>query len=163
MEFVKRIHPSATLFVGILVAFTLPFGYSAEACGPRTQEYRGTDLLVAHVEPDGDLEYAAAVSHRGLIWSWLLLAATLLGLRATVLNRGRRWATWCVVAATLAFVLGVAVIEAGEPRVGWFLALGAPTAGVVLKILIAFGRWIWRHVGPRFAPAVTTPGEGAVR
>ena len=159
MEFLKRIHPSATLFAGVLLAFTLPFGFSAEACGSQTQPYHGAELLVGHVEPDGDREYADAVANRGLLFGWLLFAAAAVGLAGAVFRGGRLWATWSAVTAVLALALGFFVIDAGDPDVGWFLALLLPTGGVVLKILVALGRWILR----RFAPAVTTPDEPAVR
>jgi hypothetical protein len=155
----NRIHPSATLFVGVVLAFTLPFGYSAEACGSQTQPYHGGELLVGHVESDGDQEYADAVANRGLLFGWLLFAAAVVGLLGAFFRSGRLWATWSAVTAVLALALGFFVIDAGEPDVGWLLALFIPTGGVVLKILMAFGRWTRR----RFAPAVTTPDEPAVR
>ena len=169
MEFLKRIHPSATLFAGVLLAFTLPFGFSAEACGSQTQPYHGAELLVGHVEPDGDREYADAVANRGLLFGWLLFAAAAVGLAGAVFRGGRLWATWSAVTAVHAPARGVFVNDAGDPfrmrpgrsseLIGWFLALLLPTGGVVLKILLALGRWILR----RFAPAVTTPDEPAVR
>ena len=167
MKRIRKIHPSATLFVGILIAFTLPFGYSAQSCGVTTKEYRGVDLLVGHVEPSGpgteEKDYASAVSHRGLLWSWLLMGATLFGLRATILRRGRLWGTWCAVAATLALLLGLLVIDAGDVEIGWLLAFFLPAGGVVLKLFIFLGRWLWRRMPSSFAPGVTTPDEPAVR
>ena len=159
MAFVRRIHLSATFFIGVLLAFTLPFGYSAEACGSQTQPYRGAELLVGHVEADGDEDYAARVAHRGLLFGWLLFGAGVVGLLGAVFRGGRLWATWCAVTAVLALALGFFVIDAGEPDLGWALALFIPAGGVVLKILIALGRWIAK----RFAPAVTTPDELSVR
>jgi hypothetical protein len=163
MKRIRAIHPSAAMFVGVLIAFTLPFGYSAQSCGATTKEYRGADLLVGHVQSDGDDDYAAAVSHRGLVWSWLLIGATLLGLRATILRRGRLWGTWCAVAATLALLLWFLVIDAGEPYIGLELAFLLPAGGAILKLLIFLGRWLWREVPTWFAPSVTTPDEPAVR
>jgi hypothetical protein len=163
MDFLRRIHPSATLFVGVLLAFTLPFGYSAEACGSQTQTYRAADLLVLNVEPGGssaaDAEYAESVAESGLVFAWLLLVAAVLGLRAAVLGGGRRWATWCAVTAALTLLMGFFVIDAGEIDIGWLLTLFLTAGGVVLKILIALGSWLHG----RFAPAVTTPDEPAVR
>lgn len=159
MEFLKRVHPSATLFVGVLLAFTLPFGYSAEACGSQTKPYHGAELLVGHVEADGDQEYADAVAKRGLLFGWLLFAGAAVGLAGAVFRGGRLWATWCAIMAVLSLAFGFFVIDAGDPDVGWFLTLFVPAGGVVLKILIALGRWLHG----RFAPAVTTPDEPAVR
>jgi hypothetical protein len=163
MRRIRAIHPSAALFVGILLAFTLPFGYSAQACGPSTKEYYGAELLVGHVEPDGpgfeDKEYATGVAHRGLVLGWLIFAAAVLGLHTAVRREGRLWATWCAVAAALSLVFAFFVIDAGAPRAGWFIAFFLPAGGVVLKILLALGRWIAK----RFAPSVTTPEEPAVR
>jgi hypothetical protein len=159
MRRIRAIHPSAALFVGILLAFTLPFGFSAEACGSQTQPYRGAELLVGHLEADGDEEYAASVAHRGLVFGWLLFGAGVVGLWGAVRRGGRLWATWCAVTAILSLSFGFVVIDAGDPDIGWALTLFLPTGGVVLKILLALGRWIAR----RFAPAVTTPDEPAVR
>src|SRR5215211_2559703 len=127
------------------------------------EEYRGGELRVAHVEPDGDPEYTQAVPHRGLFWGWLLVVAALFELRAALLNRGRRWATWCAVAASVAFLLYAVVIDAGEARIGWNLAFFLPAGGVVLTVLIALGRWIWSRIAAWFAPAVTTRDGPAVR
>lgn len=143
MNRIRQIHLSATLFVGVLLAFTLPFGYSAEACGPQTKPYHGAELLVGHVEPDGDPEYADGVAHRGLFFAWLLFASAAVGLAGAVYRGGRLWATWSAVTAVLALALGFFVIDAGEPDVGWFLAVLLPTGGVLLKILIALDRWLF--------------------
>jgi hypothetical protein len=158
MKRIRIIHPSATLFVGVLLAFTLPFGYSAEACGPQTQPYHGAELLVGHVE-SSDPEYADDVAKRGLLFGWLLFAAAAVGLAGAACRDGRLWATWCAITAVLSLAFGLFVINAGEPDVGWFLTLAIPAGGVALKIVIALGRWLHGS----FAPAVTTPDEPAVR
>lgn len=166
MKRMKASHPSAALFVGILLAFSLPFGYSAQACGPSTREYRGVDLLRGHVQPDyaesvESREFAAQVARRGIFFGWLLGAAAMIGLFRALFRQGRLWATWCAITAALALVLGLAVGLA-DTDIGWELAFFVPLGGVALKILFAFARLTWRGL-QRLAPVVTTPDRPGVR
>lgn len=150
----SRIHPSATLFAAVLLAFALPFGYSAQACGSTTAPYRGVDLLVGDVQPDGDVEYAEEMSATGLPLSWLLLASALTGLLLAIWKRGKLWATLCTVTATAAFVLGVALDL--NPDVGWVIAFFVPVVGVAVKVLAAIARAIGRLESRPAKVAVTT-------
>lgn len=158
MRRIRAIHPSATLFAGILLAFTLPFGYSTASCGPSTSAYRGVDLLRAHVEPEyGDIataesrEYAESVASNGVAFGWLLFGSALIGLALAVFAGGRLWATCCAFAASLALVLAIA-IDLAESYIGWELAFFLPASGVAAKVFLAIGRFVHRRVRPFAAP-----------
>lgn len=173
MNLIKRIHPSAAVFLGILLAFALPFGHVVESCGSSAVDPTGVDLLIGDVQPvvpagspvtQEDREFAEEVESEAGPFAWIVAVVAFTGLLLAVFLRGARWglcSTGCLVAA---LALGVA-LDAVDYHHGYLLVLGLSAGAVAVRLFLAVARVVDRRgarrpnaLGP---PASAAPSEGA--
>lgn len=154
MNRIRTIHPSAALFVGVLLALMLPFGHAVESCASENADFSGIDLLVYDVEPQPaapglpitqtDRNFADQVETNGAPFAAILLAAAVVGLALAIFGRGRLWGTCCFVAALATIAISVAV-NMDDPYVGWHLAFWLSVAGFLTRLFDAVHRWFLRR------------------
>lgn len=140
MARIRRIHPSATLFAGVLIALLLPFGQAVDGCGAKA-DFRGVDLLIQDVQATepADEEFAEEVEAYGAPFAWALALTGLAGLALAVFARGALWGTLCLLAWCWTSLLSVAVCL-GDAYIGWHLAFWLPAGGIVARFLVAVRR-----------------------
>jgi hypothetical protein len=146
MKRIRAIHPSATVFVGVLIALVLPFGQAVDSCSSDHADFTGVDLILYDVEPQpadssfsptinqSDREFADEVETNGGPAAGILLLSAVLGLILAVFYRGRLWATCCLVAALSTVAIAV-LVNMDDAHIGWHLAFWLPAAGCALKTM----------------------------
>jgi hypothetical protein len=149
MHRVRLVHPSAAIFVGILIALFLPFGHAVAGCGSEQAEFTGIDLVLSDVEPmpseeggpitAADRDFADQVETNTLLPTALLLAAALTGLLLAVFVRGKLWGTCCAVAMVATLAIGL-LANFDDAHAGWHLAFWLPAGGVAARIFLAVAR-----------------------
>jgi hypothetical protein len=157
MARIRGIHPSATLFAGVLIALLLPFGQAVEGCGAEA-DFSGVDLLIqdVHATEPGNEEFAEEVEAYGAPFAWALLLTGLAGLTLAVFARGALWGTLSLLAWCWTSLLSVAVCL-DDAYIGWHLAFWLPAAGVAARFLAAVRR---RFLGKEGQQAVGRPPGG---
>lgn len=146
MNLVRRFHPSATVFLGILIALCLPFGHAVSACGEENAKFTGVDLVRSDVEPmpaepglpitAADRAFADQVETDSLLPAAALLAVAASGLLLALFLRGKFWGTCCAVAAVATLAIGF-LSNMDDAYVGWHLAFWLPVAGLVVRVGLA--------------------------
>jgi hypothetical protein len=134
----RRIHPSAALFVGVLIALALPFGHAVGSCSPDHADFSGVGLLAQDVEGSSDW-FAEEVEANGAPFAWALLLTGLVGLGLAVFARGALWGTLCFLAWCWTALLALAV-NLDDAYIGFHLAFWLPAAGFVTRVLAAVRR-----------------------
>ena len=147
----RRIHPSATLFVAILLAFALPFGHAVESCGSSSFDATGVEILTktVHANPESRA-YASEIEDNAVVPAWLMVAAAIAGLLLAALAGGRLTSLAGAVGLFFTLYLGVAM-ELAEAYVGYELVLLLFGVAMLLPLFAAIARAIERRVGRRRA------------
>ena len=162
MHVIKRIHPSATVFLGILLAFALPFAQVVESCGSEAVNPTGVELLLGDVKPigsDGESEFAEEVERQSRPFAWLVAIIAFAGLVLALFRRGARWGLCSLGCLASALALGVA-LEGDDYHHGYQLVLGLSAGAVALRLFLALARRARRPT--RLDPPVSTaPSEAA--
>jgi hypothetical protein len=167
MQRIRAIHPSAALFVGILIALVLPFGHAVASCSSENADFTGIDLVIYDVEPQpsepglpiqqADREFADEVETNGGPFAAILLGAAVLGLALAIFARGRLWGTCCFVAALATAAIAVAV-NMDDAYVGCHLAFWLSLAGFLTRLFDAVHRWFLRRSARHEQAFVPPPG-----
>ena len=147
MSVIKRIHPSATVFLGILLAFALPFGHVTESCGSAAVNPTGVELLMYDVQPvdngypigEEDREFADEVEHQAGPFAWIVAVIAFLGLALALFRRGARWGLCALGCLVSALFLGMA-LEADDYHRGYLIVLGLSAGAVTLRLVLAIAR-----------------------
>ena len=142
-------HPSAALFVGVLIALVLPFGHAVASCGSERADFSGVDLILQDVEPQpaapgwpigqSDRDFADSVESNGAPAAVVLLLVAVLGLALALFAGGRLWGTCCFVAALATLAIAV-FVNMSDAYIGWHLAFWLTAGGVVTRFLSAVRR-----------------------
>lgn len=150
---IRTTHPSAALFVGLLIALMLPFGHAVESCSSENADFSGINLLVYDVEPQpsepglpieqADRNFADQVETHGGPFAAILLGAAVLGLALAIFGCGGVWGT-CFVAALATAAIAVAV-NMDDAYVGWHLAFWLSVGGFLTRLFDALHRWFLRR------------------
>jgi hypothetical protein len=161
----RRIHPSAALFIGVLLAFLLPFGSITPSCASAPVVHpTGVDLLTFSVEaeprdvPDraDEAAFAETVEEGAGPAAWLVVAAALGGLLVSAFRggRGAGWAAGGGLLATLA--LAFMLLVAGNPvfEAGFEIVLSLNAVGSVALAVAAVCR---RRARRRTSSLASTP------
>jgi hypothetical protein len=168
MHVIKRIHPSATVFLGILLAFALPFAHVVESCGSAAVNPTGVELLLGDVKPVAsngepitaeDRQFADEVEHQSRPFAWFVAVIAFAGLVLALFRRGARWGLCSLGCLVSALALGVA-LDGDDYHQGYQLVLGLSAGAVVLRLLLAVARRARRptELDPRVS---TAPSEAA--
>lgn len=167
----RKIHPSATLFVAVLLALFLPFGNAVASCGSENADFTGIEMLTGTIEPnpanpgagiyDQDREFVEQIEQDGWFFMAALTGLALIGLVLTTLAGGKLWGTCCALIAIDAAVLAL-VVNFSDAYIGFHLAFWPTAIGALLAFCLSMQRWFGRP-RERQAAIDTTPEQPVLR
>jgi hypothetical protein len=171
MTTLRKIHPSATLFVAVLLALFLPFGNAVASCGSQNADFSGIEMLTGTIEPnpsgpgaavnEEDRKFVEQIEQDGWFFMAALTGLALIGLVLTTLAGGRLWGTCCALIAIDAALLAL-FVNFSDAHVGFHLVFWPTAIGALLAFCLSLNRWVARS-SDRQAAIDTTPGQPVLR
>jgi hypothetical protein len=171
MTTIRKIHPSATLFVAVLLALFLPFGNAVASCGSENADFTGIEMLTGTIEPnppapgspisEADREFVEQIEQDGWFFMAALTGLALIGLVLATMAGGRLWGTCCALIAIDAALLAL-FVNFRDAHIGFHLAFWPTAIGALLAFCLSLQRWYGRS-RERQAAIDTTPEQPLLR